>query len=232
MSSTSRGGQRCEADFYETPEWVIARLLDVWRPAPNALMVEPAFGNGAIVEAVQKLVPGSTTFDWLGYDIRESAFESRENVIFQQHDFLSLAPQDFLSVDWSARILPNERSVKHVITNPPFSLAEEFLRQSRKLYPEADLVYLLRLNFLASKERLGLWRDLGVPDVHVLPNRPSFTGEGTDSCEYAWMVFRAWNESHLLRKPSEGILTILPETPKEIRKAWRETMARRRRDVQ
>lgn len=220
MSSTNRGGQRCEADFYETAEWVTARLLDVWRPAPNALLVEPAFGNGAIVEAIQKLVPGSTTFDWLGYDIREPVFEARENVIFDLHDFLSLAPR------------PDKRAVKHVITNPPFSLAEEFLRQSRRLYPEADLVYLLRLNFLASKERLLLWRDLGVPDVHVLPNRPSFTGVGTDSCEYAWMIFRAWNESHMLRKPSEGILTILPETPKEIRKAWRETMARRRRDVQ
>jgi hypothetical protein len=29
-----------------------------------------------------------------------------------------------------------------------------------------------------------------MPDVLVLEKRPSFTGGGTDGCEYAWFIWR------------------------------------------
>jgi hypothetical protein len=204
MSSTGRGGKRREADFYETPEWVTARLLDVWQPKKGANIIEPAMGNAAIIEAIDKHCPIAKSLAWRGYDIRPTGMAARSDVIFAQGDFLEVKPSALLFAD-------------HVITNPPFSLAEEFLRHSRLLCPQADLVFLLRLNFLGSQERLPFWRDLGVPDVHILPNRPSFTGAGTDSGEYAWMIFRAFDEGCILRKPSEGIITILPNTPREVR---------------
>lgn len=97
-----------------------------------------------------------------------------------------------------------------MVTNPPFSLAEEFIRHSRELYPQAELVFLLRLNFAGSVGRLPLWRDLGTPDVYVLPNRPSFTGGKTDSCEYAW--FRWPSEAREL-----GTFLVLNETPRSER---------------
>jgi hypothetical protein len=224
VSSTGRGGKRCEADFYETPEWVTARLLDVWKPGRDALLIEPAVGNGAIIKAMNKLLPDPASF-WLGYDIRDMAVHHLCR--FRQTDFLADGAQlatDLTEVCWGFAEEGKSFRTMHVITNPPFSVAEEFLRKSRLLYPTADLVFLLRLNFLASIERLPLWRDLGVPDVHVLPNRPSFTGAGTDSCEYAWMIFHAWAEVPLLRTPSQGFLTILPETPKTVRAACRKHM--------
>ena len=49
------------------------------------------------------------------------------------------------------------------------------------------------------------------PDVYVLPNRPSFTGHGTDSCEYAWFVFGA------SRPKPRGLVRVLATTPKEQR---------------
>ena len=72
------------------------------------------------------------------------------------------------------------------------------------------VVMLLRLNFLAGGGRADFMR-AQEPDVYVLPNRPSFTGHGTDSCEYAWFVFGASRP-----KPS-GIVRVLATTPKEQR---------------
>ena len=113
---------------------------------------------------------------WISYDLRPV------NAIAEFH-----AQCDFLAVDVDA---PYSKDLTAVVTNPPYSLAEKFIRHARKLCPHADLVFLLRLAFLASAKRLPLWQDVGIPDVYVLPNRPSFTGGGTDSADYAWFVWR------------------------------------------
>lgn len=95
-------------------------------------------------------------------------------------------------------------AVDLIITNPPFSLAEEFLRKS--ILEARNVIYLLRINFLASKKRQQLWEDIGTPNkLLVLSARPSFTGEGTDSQEYAWFC---WDKDGIVNRP-EGI-SILP----------------------
>jgi hypothetical protein len=86
------------------------------------------------------------------------------------------------------------------IGNPPFSLAQEFVLHSLKMADQ--VVFLLRLSFLESQKREGFFSKVGVPDVFVLPERPSFTGEGTDSCAYAWMRWKA-------DRSQEGRISIL-----------------------
>ena len=83
-----------------------------------------------------------------------------------------------------------------IITNPPFSLAKEFLEKSIK---EADCVcYLLRLNFLGSQKRKPFWEDISTPDeLLVLSKRPSFTGKGTDATDYAWFC---WDKNNTAKK--------------------------------
>lgn len=96
--------------------------------------------------------------------------------------------------------------------NPPYSLAEEFLARSLEV---ADTVaLLLRVNYLASAKRNVFMRKF-TPDVYILPNRPSFRGKGTDSPEYAWLL---WPKD---RDRSTGVLRILDTTPKDVRKAGR-----------
>ena len=75
-----------------------------------------------------------------------------------------------------------------IITNPPFSLALEFLQKSLS---EADtVIYLLRLNFLGSQKRRAFWQANRPSHVLVLSKRPSFTDDGsTDSIEYAWFCW-------------------------------------------
>lgn len=75
-----------------------------------------------------------------------------------------------------------------VVTNPPYSLAQEFVTTWAPCV--AWSAWLLRLNFIGSQKRAAWFRGDGRPShVLVLPKRPSFTGGGTDSCEYAWFVW-------------------------------------------
>ena len=189
MSATGRSDVRRADDAYMTPPWCVRRLLDVWRPRPHTILVEPAVGTGNIVRTVDSVYPGC---DWFTWDVREVApIGSHVRGSFLDH-------------------LCCDCRVSAVVTNPPYSLAEEFIRKARGLFPSADLAFLLRLNFLGSTKRLALWRDVGMPSVYVLPNRPSFTGGGTDSVEYAWFVWR---------NGCESIARVLAETPASERKS-------------
>ncbi len=58
-----------------------------------------------------------------------------------------------------------------IVSNPPYTLAEAFLRRSLKAAPTVS--FLLRLGFLASEERAPLFAEIGMPDVDVV-KRPSF----------------------------------------------------------
>ena len=44
MSSTNRGAERRIDDAYETPQWCVRRLLEVWQPREGVL-VEPCCGS-------------------------------------------------------------------------------------------------------------------------------------------------------------------------------------------
>lgn len=77
-----------------------------------------------------------------------------------------------------------------IVTNPPFSIAQEFCDHAIK---HADhVVMLLRLNFLGSQKRAAWWRANGPSAIFVLSHRPDFTGGGGDSCEYGWFY---WSKS-------------------------------------
>ena len=74
-----------------------------------------------------------------------------------------------------------------IIDNPPFSLAQQFI--DRGLSDARFNAHLLRLNFFGSQKRMPWWQDKMPTHLFVLSQRPSFTGKGTDSIEYAWFVW-------------------------------------------
>lgn len=74
-----------------------------------------------------------------------------------------------------------------VVTNPPFSLAKEFCDHAIKHSKETFM--LLRLNFLGSVQRRIWWKTNEPAAIFVITPRPSFTGGGTDSCEYGWFYW-------------------------------------------
>jgi hypothetical protein len=91
-----------------------------------------------------------------------------------------------------------------IITNPPFSLALEFLGKS--LWEAGTVCYLLPLNFLGSIKRHEFWK--ANPPTHLFPlsRRPSFTGKGTDACDYAWFV---WDCQDICEHPKGTILPLM-----------------------
>lgn len=85
-----------------------------------------------------------------------------------------------------------------IVGNPPYSLAEEFVRKSLSLVDSYNgyVFFLLRLAFLESKKRyFGLFKEHPPMKVWVLSRRPSFftTKEGrktTDALSYAMFLWK------------------------------------------
>lgn len=83
-----------------------------------------------------------------------------------------------------------------IITNPPFSIAIEFLAKS--LSEGKTICYLQRLNWLGSKARKDFWNSNPPDKIFVLSKRPQFKrelglGNGSDSTEYAWFIWDRLN---------------------------------------
>lgn len=97
-----------------------------------------------------------------------------------------------------------------ILTNPPFSLAQEFI--SHSLANAACVIMLLRLNFLASIKRYDWWKQRPPTALHVLSKRPSFTGSGTDATDYAWFV---WDSTNRLDR---GVRFVPPPTAEQAKR--------------
>lgn len=206
MSATGRNSKdgtktkRNPNDFYITPEWCTHRLLEKTKNRLNpGIWLEPCAGSGAIITAAKKFGIYS---QFTAVELQEK-FEKRlchqtENVIIG--DFLSWEPKVKYQV---------------AIGNPPYGIAQKIIEHSIKVSEQTCM--LLRLNFLSSAKRQP-WIKSNTPDVYILPNRPSFTGKGTDASEYAWFL---WDGK------SNGKITILDLTPKNIR-AEEKTLAKER----
>lgn len=197
MSSTGRGPRLGGPDdFYITPAWCVNRFIEDHRDSWIGKTVEPAAGNGAIIEALCVSVDGFDAGNVTAIECRATARAELERT------GATVVIDDFLSIETV------DPEVDYVITNPPYSLAREFVEHSAKLYPNATRAFLVRLGFLASEERAAMFRDSRA-SVYVLPNRPSFTPDGkTDSADYCWLVF-----------DEEERFCVLKTTSKKIRRA-------------
>lgn len=185
---------REEHDFYPTPLWVTRRLLERLDIPEGLRWLEPAVGDGAIVEAVTE---SNVVGHFVCNDIRRSkTFEGECQASGWDLTYLS-----YLSHYYS----PREFDV--AITNPPFSLANEFALKMRR--DAASSLLLVRLSFLGSQKRAWLADDM--PDVYVLPNRPSFVNGRTDNSEYCWLHWPGPS------KRKAGLVARLADTPKEER---------------
>lgn len=80
-----------------------------------------------------------------------------------------------------------------VVTNPPYSIAMDFVEKSLK---DADVaIHLLRLGFLESQRRQEWLNENKPTSLIVLSKRPSFTEDGkTDGAGYAWFVWDPKNK--------------------------------------
>lgn len=179
MSATGRGAARSPADYYPTPEWCTRALAD-WLDrqrmyAPG--IIDPCAGDGAVLRVVHELWPRRRL---TGLELRDVPAPEGVPCVWSTGRS---------SLDLGSTMVPGRLDA--VVTNPPYSLAKEFITAWA---PRVEWsAWLLRLNFLGSQKRTEWLRSMPSAWVLVLPRRPSFTGDGTDMTEYAWMVWQRGN---------------------------------------
>jgi len=159
---------RQKDDWYPTPEIATRRLLDV--EMFDEQIWEPAAGDGAIAKVLKTACYDVISSDLNDYGYCESGI-------------------DFL--------LEQKRAADHLVSNPPYKLAEEFIRHAIDLGVDKH-AWLLRLSFLEGQKRYQrLFQDSPPIRVHVFSQRLTmWRGDeearnvgGTTA--YAWFVWRA-----------------------------------------
>lgn len=163
-----------EADFWPTPSWVTEALIAHCPPSRSVAIVEPAIGDGAIAYVLD-------TYGYrvaIGIDIRRECAAPAtcwcNNILID--DFLCIAS----AIDLKYAI----------ITNPPFSLAQEYVRACRpRARPYTAL--LLPVSALAgTQEWRSVWAEVGPPTTEVrLLARPKFGGSSNDRLGIIWAIW-------------------------------------------
>ena len=148
---------RKAADFYPSPPDVTQALLDFLALAPGTYIWEPACGDGAMSEVLK--AGGHEVYST---DLREdTGYGDEVGLDFLQYD---PAPPNGYPItaifnDW-------------IITNPPFNLAEAFIRKALSMTPRVAM--LLSNQYWHAAGRLALFEE--TPPSHILPLtwRPAF----------------------------------------------------------
>lgn len=194
MSSTNRGYDRHKADYYVTPQKYIREflnefLLDEKIDRPDKMdWLDPCCGGDSINDASyisvinDKFKPKYIC----GIDIRD---DSHADVIM---DYLSCEKENMSNHDI-------------IISNPPFYLAEEFIRKSLDFVNDGGyVIMLLRLNFFGSKQRKPLFEEFMPKYCYIHHKRINFIPDSMklemkskgekppsgDSIEYAHFVWQ------------------------------------------
>lgn len=169
--------KRRKNDFYETPAWAVDAILPHLNLDRASLVVDAGAGTGAIAARVAHHFPN---LEVIGVE--------KQSELVTQARARGLYGVEFIEADYER--WQNERSSPDVIImNPPYSRAIEFLRRALStVRRDGTVCALLRVNFAAGAGRAD-FHERHPSKLHVLDKRPSFTGSGTDACEYAWFVW-------------------------------------------
>lgn len=233
MTRTRRGKRRHGADNYPTPDWAVRRFLEEW---PDLLHVgrrwlEPCAGDGVIIDVCNEF---RKDIDWTAIEIRDClpALLKTGTKRSQIHigDFFrrfGIEPSNGNGKSDPGRIYTfpaaKDRPYDVAIFNPPFRLTQQFILGCLQI--ARVVICMQRMNYCGTAERNAFFRP-NVPDLYVIPDRVSFTGDGNaDACEHAWHV---WGPH-----PRVGIAEwrVLKTTPKDERKRSRARVIQARSDI-
>ena len=177
--STIIGGgkkeDRQQNDFYPSPPEVTISLMN-FLDLPVMKIWEPACGDGSMSKVLEVYGHHVTSTD-----LRKDCGYGEGGV-----DFLTAAPM----------------TCDMVVTNPPFNLAEQFIRKALDTAPIVAMV--LKSQYWHAKKRVDLFRE-NTP-AYILPMtwRPDFLGGGSPTMDCIWTVWIKGNQHaqyHQLEKP-------------------------------
>lgn len=183
-ASNHSDGDRQSEDFYSTQESTVTALIDKLEEnsisIEDNILIEPAVGSGNILKAFFKHGCGEKYNKFLAYDIVDRGFE-KTNI----QDFLTLTKEE----------LPKEET-KSIITNPPYSLAKDFVEHSMELLDDNEYcIMLLKIQFLEGKARRNMFKKYPPKFVWVFSERQKCLKNdedagGSSAVCYCWFVWQ------------------------------------------
>lgn len=158
-------------DFYPTPVPATLALLRGETFGPR--IWEPACGDGAISKVLQ-----AAGHEVVSTDLFDRGFGESRIDFLMEHKLL--APE--------------------IVTNPPFKMAEQFVRHALDL-GASKVAMMLRLAWLEGSQRKALFEGTPLARVHVASRRLNMArggvevgGGGGSMIAFAWFV---WDVSHV-----------------------------------
>jgi hypothetical protein len=161
-NSTSK---REENDFYATnPETLKLFLYEFWKDNSfEGDILEPACGQGHISETLKEMLPN---FNITSTDLIDRGY-GEGGVNFLTHDY--------------------SKTFNTVITNPPFSLAKEFIEKGLEI-ADKYVIMLCKIQLLEGAKRKDMFLNTPLKYVYVHTTRQATWKEGkpTDSKGKKW----------------------------------------------
>jgi hypothetical protein len=192
-------GQRKKNDLYETPYIMTQLLLEEKYFSEGKNVLEPACGKSKAIVKVLKKNFNSI----ISYDL---------NYGQKRKDFLK-----------------ETNKIDYIITNPPYSLANDFVIQAKKICTHT-FAFLLRLNFLSGALRqaeiLNDFYKYPLTQVLVFDRMPDLSKpirqdgliESTAMIVYAWFIWENMPRNTKRILPTIKYLSLQPYIVKKLRK--------------
>jgi hypothetical protein len=152
-------------------------------------VLEPAAGEGAMVKVLKNKFKCVNSYDpkcGQDYYLNKKLIKQNSNSLLEIYDFLTYNFKEYHS---------------YIITNPPFSLADEFVLRAKELEPEM-FCFFLRTNYLSGQTRSNKKIYEGLAHVAVFDRMPNLCApirpDGkfpTAMIVYAWFVWiKGWKK--------------------------------------
>lgn len=195
------------AEYYRTPAYIVRQLLEtvrklrnsdngeIYELLPGGLWLDVGCGDGAIGRAVVEARPD---VEIVALDVRASAIRAlveRWPVgrAGQLHwsavvDWLATPPKDPID-----RSMLGGYEIVVVLMNSPFTLTHKFIDAAFDHCPKAIVWSLQRQSWRKPCGDRREWLEQHWPEytLQCVGPRPSFTGRGSDTCEYEWSGYSA-----------------------------------------
>ncbi len=183
LAGTSVTRERVDNDFYATPTSAVEAILNEVKL--NGSILEPAAGQGHISKVLKQYYPYS---EIVSTDLVQR--EGRFGIPIQ-------GGVDFLTYNFN-------RKFDNIITNPPFTLAQEFIERALELSNDKVIMFA-KIQLLEGSKRREMFDNSPLKYVYVFTKRvnPLRNGEELDEkgkpwastmC-FAWFVWEKGNKT-------------------------------------
>lgn len=181
LSGTSTTRERVEDDYYATPYVGTQMLLD--NVAFTGNFLEPCVGGGHIADVIKKYYDKADIF---GSDLVDRGYPNT-------------LVADFLTYDF-------DRKFDNIITNPPYSLAQEFLEKGMEVVNNnGKIAMFLKIQFLEGAKRREMFKKYPPKYIYVFTKRQNPWRNGSSVDEkgkpwsstmcFAWFVWEKGSKS-------------------------------------